>query len=290
MVSFLPLCGILIPIKFYWRWKLNTQCAHFRWAEAECCRLHIPTSGENQRAALGRALSLVRFPLMTVEEFASGAAQSGILTDRETVELFLYFTINPKPSIGFLDIPRSCMSGKEITISRFSQVESRWGYSGTSDRIRYDYYSYTSWLKIFYLLLFIIIRPVVCWNCSINISKSVVSFGCMYHVYRLLHNVWVPGFILTEEYLLLVLVCMGQYMALLSMMLHCNLYRQPPIPSLVQIRQLYYGMVWITLSELCSRMLLKFNPMSATPYQPHWRYINILLCSLSMIKYFFPRN
>ena len=108
-----------------------------RWAEAECVRQHIPVTGENQRAVLGRALSLVRFPLMTVEEFASGAAQSGILTDRETVQLFLYFTVNPKPSIGFLDVPRSCMTGKEQTASRFSQVESRWGYSGTSDRIRF---------------------------------------------------------------------------------------------------------------------------------------------------------
>ncbi|XP_034241100.1 BTB/POZ domain-containing protein 2-like [Thrips palmi] len=109
-----------------------------RWAEAECLRQHIPVSGENQRGALGRALFLVRFPLMTVEEFACGAAQSGILTDRETVQLFLYFTVNPKPSISFLDIPRSCMTGKELTVSRFSQVESRWGYSGTSDRIRFN--------------------------------------------------------------------------------------------------------------------------------------------------------
>lgn len=108
-----------------------------RWAEAECSRLHIPATGENQRATLGRALLLIRFPLMTVEEFASGAAQSGILTDRETVQLFLYFTLNPKPSIGFLDKPRSCMTGKELIVSRFSQVENRWGYSGTSDRIRF---------------------------------------------------------------------------------------------------------------------------------------------------------
>ncbi|KAE8753033.1 hypothetical protein FOCC_FOCC000378 [Frankliniella occidentalis] len=108
-----------------------------RWAEAECLRRHIPVTGENQRAALGSALSLVRFPLMTVEEFASGPAQSGILTDRETVQLFLYFTVNPKPSVGFLDVPRSCMSGKELTVTRFAQVESRWGYSGASDRIRF---------------------------------------------------------------------------------------------------------------------------------------------------------
>lgn len=109
-----------------------------RWSESECVRLQIPVTGENQRAALGEALPLVRFPLMTVEEFASGPAQSGILTDRETVQLFLYFTVNPKPSIGFLDSPRSCMSGKEMTVSRFTQIESRWGYNGACDRIGFS--------------------------------------------------------------------------------------------------------------------------------------------------------
>lgn len=109
-----------------------------RWAEAECLRKNfIPPSNENQRHVLSRALRLIRFPLMTVEEFAMGAAQSGILEDREVVELFLYFTVNPKPSISFLDVPRCCLTGKEQVVSRFCQIESRWGYSGTSDRIRF---------------------------------------------------------------------------------------------------------------------------------------------------------
>ena len=29
------------------------------------------------------------------------------------------------------------MTGKEQTVSRFQQIESRWGYSGTSDKIRF---------------------------------------------------------------------------------------------------------------------------------------------------------
>ena len=29
------------------------------------------------------------------------------------------------------------MTGKEQTVQRFNQVESRWGYSGTSDKIRF---------------------------------------------------------------------------------------------------------------------------------------------------------
>lgn len=108
-----------------------------RWAEAECQRKNKPLTPENQREALSRALQLIRFPLMSVEEFAMGPAQSGLLADREVVALFLYFTVNPKPSVPFLDVPRCCLTGKEQMVSRFLQIESRWGYSGTSDRIRF---------------------------------------------------------------------------------------------------------------------------------------------------------
>lgn len=108
-----------------------------RWAEAECSRQNLAQTPANQRKVLGKALKLIRFPLMSVEEFAMGAAQSGILLDREVVELFLHFTVNPKPPISFSDVPRCCLTGKEQIVLRFCQIESRWGYSGTSDRIRF---------------------------------------------------------------------------------------------------------------------------------------------------------
>ncbi|PIO62783.1 PHR domain protein, partial [Teladorsagia circumcincta] len=66
-----------------------------------------------------------------------GCAQSGLLTDREVVNLFLYFTVNPKPSIGFNDNPRCSGAGKELVVSRFQRIEGRWGYSGTPDRIKF---------------------------------------------------------------------------------------------------------------------------------------------------------
>ena len=49
---------------------------------------------------------------------------------------------NPKRSIEFNTTPR-CGKYKqslvsEQVINRFCQVESRWGYSGTSDRIRFS--------------------------------------------------------------------------------------------------------------------------------------------------------
>lgn len=111
--------------------------AVLKWSEAECSRQSLHMSPENKRAVLGRVLGQIRFPLMTVEEFAQGPAQSGILTDRECVSLFLHFTVNPKPPVGFLDVPRCSMTGKEQTVGRYQQIESRWGYSGMSDKIRF---------------------------------------------------------------------------------------------------------------------------------------------------------
>lgn len=109
-----------------------------RWSEAECVRQQLPVTPDNQRSVLGRALSLVRFPLMSMEEFASGPAQSGLLTDKEVVSLFLYFILNPKPRVGFEAMPRCRMMGKEQTVCRFQQTEVKWGYKGISDRIRFS--------------------------------------------------------------------------------------------------------------------------------------------------------
>ncbi|KAM9408551.1 BTB/POZ domain-containing protein 1-like isoform 2-T2 [Pholidichthys leucotaenia] len=88
-----------------------------RWAEAECYRQQLPLTSENKHKVLGKALPLIRFPLMTVEEFAA---------------------VNPKPRVDYIDRPRCCLRGEERSINRFQQVESRWGYSGTSDRIRFN--------------------------------------------------------------------------------------------------------------------------------------------------------
>lgn len=43
-----------------------------RWSEAECYRQQLPPTSENKQKVLGKALPLIRFPLMTVEEFAAG--------------------------------------------------------------------------------------------------------------------------------------------------------------------------------------------------------------------------
>uniref|UniRef100_A0A3Q3JAC5 BTB domain-containing protein n=1 Tax=Monopterus albus TaxID=43700 RepID=A0A3Q3JAC5_MONAL len=102
-----------------------------RWAEAECYRQQLPPTSENKQKVLGKALPLIRFPLMTVEEFAFDILSC-------VVNLFLHFTVNPKPRVDYIDRPRCCLRGEECSINRFQEVESRWGYSGTSDRIRFN--------------------------------------------------------------------------------------------------------------------------------------------------------
>ncbi len=46
--------------------------AAVRWAEAETQRQQLQPTPENKRRVLGKAISLIRFPLMTIEEFAAG--------------------------------------------------------------------------------------------------------------------------------------------------------------------------------------------------------------------------
>lgn len=108
------------------------------WAEAECSRHQLEPTADNKRQVLGsRVLDLLRFPLMSIGEFAAGPAQSGLLSDREVVDMFLYFTVTPRREVKFSSVPRCCLTGKEQVVSRFSHIQSRWGYNGTSDRIRY---------------------------------------------------------------------------------------------------------------------------------------------------------
>ncbi|GAB6020852.1 BTB/POZ domain-containing protein 2 [Chamberlinius hualienensis] len=108
-----------------------------KWSEHECMRQGVELTPENLRLVLGRSLPLVRFPLMSMEDFANGPAQSGILTHTETCNVFIHYHSKPKVECLFLDAPRSSMVGKEHIVTRFQQSETRWGYSGTSDRIRF---------------------------------------------------------------------------------------------------------------------------------------------------------
>lgn len=123
--------SLVIPEVTLWKCVLA-------WAKAECERRELEETSDNLRSVLGPVLELVRFPLMSIEEFASEVAQTGILLDRQIIDIFLYFTVNPKPQLPFSSESRSKVSGNERVVQRFQKVESRWGYSGTSDRIKFQ--------------------------------------------------------------------------------------------------------------------------------------------------------
>ncbi|NXP72439.1 BTBD2 protein, partial [Ramphastos sulfuratus] len=58
-----------------------------RWSEAECQRQQLQVVPENKRKVLGKALSLIRFPLMTIEEFAAGPFQLNPFCDSMNLDV-----------------------------------------------------------------------------------------------------------------------------------------------------------------------------------------------------------
>lgn len=81
--------------------EMNLLEAALNWAGAECARQDIEPTPQNKRSVLGSALYLIRIPTMTLDEFANGAAQMGILTQQETIDIFFHFTANNKPSLQY---------------------------------------------------------------------------------------------------------------------------------------------------------------------------------------------
>ncbi len=134
-----------------------------KWAQSQCNKNnYLPINRENQQHVLGEAIKYIRFPLMSKEEFAlaMNENESRVIDNESIIDLFINLTLmnsnNNANSIGlsssilfgngpfqtkklnYNDTPRCCLGGKEQVINRFCQVESRWGYSGTSDRVRFS--------------------------------------------------------------------------------------------------------------------------------------------------------
>ncbi|XP_063231616.1 BTB/POZ domain-containing protein 6-B isoform X2 [Bacillus rossius redtenbacheri] len=109
------------------------------WAGAECGRRDLEPTPQNRRAVLGPALYLVRIPTMSLEEFANGAAQLGILTPQETIDIFLHFTAHNKPQLGYPTKPRAGL--KPQVCHRFQSCAYRsnqWRYRGRCDSIQFS--------------------------------------------------------------------------------------------------------------------------------------------------------
>ena len=112
--------------------------AALNWAEAECQRQDLTPTIENKRLMLGKAIYLIRIPTMALEDFANGAAQSGVLTLNETNDIFLWYTAANKPELLFCTKPRKGLSPQRC--HRFQSCAYRsnqWRYRGRCDSIQF---------------------------------------------------------------------------------------------------------------------------------------------------------
>lgn len=113
--------------------------AALNWAHAACTKIDIEPTSNNRRQVLGQALYLVRIPTMSLEEFANRVAQLGILTNQETIDIFLNFTAKNKPKLTFPVKPRTGL--KTQLCHRFASCAYRsnqWRYRGRCDSIQFS--------------------------------------------------------------------------------------------------------------------------------------------------------
>uniref|UniRef100_A0A182IKV6 PHR domain-containing protein n=1 Tax=Anopheles atroparvus TaxID=41427 RepID=A0A182IKV6_ANOAO len=113
--------------------------AALSWAHGACTKMDIEPTSSNKRQLLGQALYLIRIPTMTLEEFANRVAQLGILTNQETIDIFLNFTAKNKPKLTF---PVKARAGLKTQVChRFASCAYRsnqWRYRGRCDSIQFS--------------------------------------------------------------------------------------------------------------------------------------------------------
>ena len=60
------------------------------WSSKECQRRGLPDAPDNQRTVLGSVLNHVRFPTMSLREFAQDVSRTGVLTADDRCAVFEY--------------------------------------------------------------------------------------------------------------------------------------------------------------------------------------------------------
>lgn len=112
--------------------------AAMRWAKAECKRKNVVLTASELRNALGDALFCVRFPAMSINEFANESGKGDLLSCQQINDIFHYFLAQDKPSLPFLCFPRK---GLPISIcTRFQGTlrgTNQWRYCGRCDSIQF---------------------------------------------------------------------------------------------------------------------------------------------------------
>ncbi|XP_062378561.1 BTB/POZ domain-containing protein 6-A-like [Sardina pilchardus] len=110
-----------------------------RWAEAECVRRGLSVCAQSKRSVVcGPVLAQVRVASLSLQEFADGPAQSGLLSLEETNQMFLWHTAANKPRPPFPSSPRRGLRPQRCR--RFQSAAYRsnqWRYRGRCDSIQF---------------------------------------------------------------------------------------------------------------------------------------------------------
>jgi len=118
--------------------ELTVFSSACQWAKAECLRRGEEATPQMARTILGPAMQCIRFPAMSVEEFADHAVKSDMLDLQEITDIFLNFTARQKPVLQYPTRPRLGM--KPQLCHRFQSSAYRsnqWRYRGRCDSIQF---------------------------------------------------------------------------------------------------------------------------------------------------------
>ena len=99
-----------------------------RWATAECARKDLEPVKDSKRIVIGEeVLNNIRFPLMSVDQFAEKVPCSGLLSKDELIELFMCFSERSVSSLKFIKRPRKLISPRALSrCKRIPQISSGW--------------------------------------------------------------------------------------------------------------------------------------------------------------------
>ncbi|XP_044743293.1 uncharacterized protein LOC123305586 [Chrysoperla carnea] len=89
------------------------------WSRIECDRKQLPVTPENQRCVLGRALTLIDFSMMTLNEFEKEPVQSRLLGDNEIQHFRKILSSNA----NFTERPRCSISPIEKRLKFNREME-----------------------------------------------------------------------------------------------------------------------------------------------------------------------
>ncbi|KAH7706478.1 BTB/POZ domain-containing protein 2-like protein [Aphelenchoides avenae] len=105
------------------------------WARAECTRKGL-SFDRDAREVLDNAVELIRFPLLSIEEFSRGPASSNVLSDEEKVEIYKSYGLDASYNpTTFSSTPRRPL----MTCNRWPITQNRtWFFNfSVSTRVRF---------------------------------------------------------------------------------------------------------------------------------------------------------